>query len=98
MAVEDRRTRIAAHRSFADVADDANNRRVRVLILHPHHERLAKRVHLRKISIDERLVDDESRRRIRIVGVRKFASSKHGNAQRAEISGVTTRIVALGSS
>jgi hypothetical protein len=86
VAVEDRRTRSAAHRSFANVAGHADNRRVRVLIPHVHRERLAEWVDVRKVSIDERLVDDESRRRIPILGVRKFASPQYGNAQRLEIS------------
>ena len=85
MTVEDRRTWSSPHRPFTNVADNADDRRVRVLILHAYTERFAKRVHAPKISVDERLVDHESGRRIRIVGMREFASSKHGNTQRLEI-------------
>ena len=54
---------------------------------HPDRDRRGKRITSGKIGTGERLVDDESRHRIRVVRVREFSSTQHGNTKRAEISG-----------
>ena len=40
-----------------------------------------------EVGAGERLVDDETRHRIRVICVREFSSTQHGNTKRVEVSG-----------